>query len=145
VPITPGMTVSHSSNREHIGEHNDVHGYIGGKSPKPKHGSAVTPVHGGMVHVTNGKTNLGGGDHKSALDSLSGASVPAGKRLSQAEGEMPVFNLVIRSRRSRRHCAETIDGLRCKTRMLSDADLGCVNGPLAESIIDELRTWSAAA
>jgi hypothetical protein len=39
----------------------------------------------------------------------------------------------------------TIDGLRCKARMLSDADLGCVNGALAESIIDELRTWPAAA
>jgi hypothetical protein len=39
----------------------------------------------------------------------------------------------------------TIDGLRCKARMLSDADLGCVNGALAESIIDELRAWPAAA
>jgi hypothetical protein len=39
----------------------------------------------------------------------------------------------------------TIDGLRCKARMLSDADLGCVSGALAESIIDELRAWPAAA
>ena len=39
----------------------------------------------------------------------------------------------------------TIDGLRCKARMLSEADLGCVSGALAESIIDELRTWPAAA
>jgi hypothetical protein len=39
----------------------------------------------------------------------------------------------------------TIDGLRCKARMLSEADLGCVSGALAESIIDELRAWPAAA
>ncbi|MGC1358372.1 MAG: hypothetical protein WA851_21735 [Xanthobacteraceae bacterium] len=39
----------------------------------------------------------------------------------------------------------TIDGLRCKARMLSEADLGYVSGALAESIIDELRTWPAAA
>jgi hypothetical protein len=39
----------------------------------------------------------------------------------------------------------TIDGLRCKARMLSEADLACVNGALAESIIDELRAWPAAA
>jgi hypothetical protein len=29
--------------------------------------------------------------------------------------------------------------------MLSEADLACVNGALAESIIDELRAWPAAA
>jgi hypothetical protein len=28
-----------------------------------------------------------------------------------------------------------------KARMLSDADLGCISGALAESIIDELRTF----
>ena len=39
----------------------------------------------------------------------------------------------------------TIEGLRCKARMLSEADLGCVSGALAESIIGELRTWPAAA
>jgi hypothetical protein len=39
----------------------------------------------------------------------------------------------------------TIDHLRCKARMLSEADLGCVSGALAESIIDKLRTLPAAA
>jgi hypothetical protein len=38
----------------------------------------------------------------------------------------------------------TIDGLRCKARMLSEADLGCVGGALAESIIDQLRERDAA-
>jgi hypothetical protein len=37
----------------------------------------------------------------------------------------------------------TIDGLRCKARMLSEADLGCVGGALAESVIDQLRERDA--
>jgi hypothetical protein len=37
----------------------------------------------------------------------------------------------------------TLDGLRCKARMLSEADLGCVGGALAESVIDQLRERDA--
>lgn len=78
VPVHPGMQghYSHSSDRSHIGEHNNVHGYTGGKPPKPKHGHGVTPVNGGMVtrsksgHVTNN------GHHASYLDAMSGQVVP---------------------------------------------------------------------
>ena len=38
----------------------------------------------------------------------------------------------------------TIDGLRCKARMLSEADIA-YSGSLVESIIDELRTWPTTA
>jgi hypothetical protein len=39
----------------------------------------------------------------------------------------------------------TIDGLRCKARMLSEADIICSDGALVESILNELRTRPTAA
>lgn len=79
VKINTGMTPSHSSSREHINEHSNTHGYDGGKKPLPKHGSGITPVHGQMHRMVNGQPVTGGGSHASALDSLSGAIVPAGR------------------------------------------------------------------
>jgi hypothetical protein len=68
--------VSHSSDRTPIGEHTEAHGHDGGKPPKAKHGSGSTSVHGGMTRQVNGQPITGGGHDASALDSLSGATVP---------------------------------------------------------------------
>ena len=84
VQVHDGMTVAHSSSREHIGEQSLTHGYDGGKSPKPKHGSGVTPVHGGMTRQVQGAPITGGGWHKSYLDSLSGATVPDARNTAAA-------------------------------------------------------------
>lgn len=86
VSVNPGMTVSHSADRTHIGEHTRTNGYTGGKDPKPKHGGGVTPVHGGMVHVTDGKPVTGGGSSRAYLDSMSGATVQPGKGTMSAPG-----------------------------------------------------------
>ena len=40
--------------------------------------------------------------------------------------------------------AVTIEGLRCKARMLSDAELGCLPDGLADSIIADLMDQRAA-
>jgi hypothetical protein len=77
-----GMTVAHSSDRMHICEHKNTHGYDGGKPPLPKHGSGVTPVHGQMHRIVNGKPVTGSGSFASYLDSVSGAVVPAGRNVA---------------------------------------------------------------
>jgi len=94
VPVTPPMTVSHinhNTGRQIEHDRNAAKGAeqavrtdrknagpidprVGGK---PKH-TQITPVHGGMVRVTNGKAITGGGHAASALDSLSGQVVVPG-------------------------------------------------------------------
>jgi len=89
VKINPGMTPAHSSSREHIGEH---YGLLGlGKQPKPKHGSGVTAIHGGMTRQIDGAPVTGGGSHKSYLDSLSGAVVPSGMFGKAANESTPAW------------------------------------------------------
>src|SRR5579863_2205867 len=60
-PANPGSHVHHNNDRTAIGEHNSVHGYTGGMSPKPKHGGGLTPSHGAMLHRDRdtGKTYVG--------------------------------------------------------------------------------------
>jgi len=41
--------------------------------------------------------------------------------------------------------ASTVEDLRCKARMLSEADLNCVPDGLAESIITDLQAWPTEA
>jgi len=72
VKTHPGM-VSHSDSREHIGEHLTTGG-------KPKGGTVM--VHPGMrTRGQNGADALSG-HHASALDSLSGATVPAARNMT---------------------------------------------------------------
>jgi hypothetical protein len=79
VAVHPGMNVSHSSDRTHIGEHAATHGYDGGKPPLPKHGSGISPVHGGMHRVVGGKVIAGGGHEASMVD---GGTVPAARNMA---------------------------------------------------------------
>ena len=47
---TGGRTISHGNDRAFMNEHENTHGYTGGKTPKPKHGGGLTPTHGAMFH-----------------------------------------------------------------------------------------------
>lgn len=81
VPVNPGMTVSHMSHgqAEHKGHH------VPGNLPRdgaPKLNKPV-PIHGGMVRHVQGAAITGGGHLASALDSLTGATVPAGRNTAQ--------------------------------------------------------------
>ena len=78
---------SHSGNREHIGEHNNLNGISGGK---PKNLGQV-PVHGGMFHKGRdgsinqsvSATQVGSALHDAAnLERDPLAKPPIGKRLS---------------------------------------------------------------
>jgi hypothetical protein len=83
VPVHDGMTVSHVSHGQ--GDHATGHAVKGNiaRDGAPKRIEAVA-VHGGMSRTTNGNTITGGGHAASALDSLTGATVPAARNTAQA-------------------------------------------------------------
>ncbi len=62
-----GAVVHNNNDREHIGEHEHVNGYTGGKPPKPKNHGA-TPVHGGMYQRGRDGTHFQSVTHQQVVN-----------------------------------------------------------------------------